>query len=73
MLTVDDPRHGTDLGYQAGCRELCCRVAHSEYNARKKAERIALGIPERVHGTPNGYKNYDCRCDRCQIASLKGT
>lgn len=73
MLTVDDERHGTDQGYQAGCRQDCCRRAHSEYNARKKAERIARGIPERVHGTRNGYVNYGCRCDRCQIASLKAT
>ena len=67
------PEHGTDQGYQAGCRLECCRTAHREYNARKKAERIARGIPLRVHGTRNGYVNYGCRCDRCKIASLKAT
>lgn len=73
MLAVDDERHGTDQGYQAGCRLACCRNAHAQYNAAKKAERIARGIPERVHGTRNGYVNYGCRCDACQIASLKAT
>lgn len=68
-LTSNDPRHGTERGYCAGCRESCCRVAHARYNAVKKAERIARGVPDHVHGTPNGYANYACRCDACQIAT----
>lgn len=26
--TPDDPRHGKNTGYNAGCREACCRKAH---------------------------------------------
>ena len=71
ILPPDDPRHGLDIGYQAGCRQECCRDAHRVYNARKKAERIARGIPEQLHGTANCYNNYACRCTKCQIAALK--
>jgi hypothetical protein len=66
----EDSRHGTEAGYAAGCREFCCRKGHADYNAQKKAERIARGIPEDVHGTPNGYNNYSCHCDACQIGML---
>lgn len=65
-----DPRHGTERGYSAGCRESCCREAHRIYSAEKKQARIARGIPDYAHGTLNGYVNYDCRCDKCQIASI---
>lgn len=27
-IAPDDPRHGTDPGYNAGCRSDCCRHAH---------------------------------------------
>lgn len=27
MIKPDDPRHGLPTGYNAGCRESCCRVA----------------------------------------------
>lgn len=70
-LRATDVRHGQESGYAAGCRLACCRAAHTVYTKMKKAERIARGIPERVHGTPNGYNNYNCRCDACQIAMLK--
>lgn len=70
-IAADDPRHGHERGYAAGCRQECCRRAHTLYTRAKKAERIARGIPEQVHGTPNGYNNYDCRCTPCQIAMLK--
>jgi hypothetical protein len=71
LLTQDDERHGTERGYAAGCRLDCCRVAHTQYTKMTKVKRIARGIPERVHGTANGYNNYECRCDACQIAMLK--
>ena len=30
-LPVDDPRHGDNAGYNAGCREECCKRAHARY------------------------------------------
>ena len=71
MITEYDPRHNTENGYQAGCRQECCRVAHRLYAAERKRARIAAGIPDVIHGTANGYTNWDCRCDRCQVAALK--
>jgi hypothetical protein len=37
-VTTDDPRHGTKAGYEAGCRELCCRRANMRYS---KALRLS--------------------------------
>ena len=70
-LRDDDPRHGSNRGYQAGCRKFCCRLAHAAYNAERKMARGAQGVPEHVHGTRNGYVNYSCHCDRCQVASIR--
>ena len=33
-MTADDPRHGTNAGYNAGCRQPCCRQAHAAYRRR---------------------------------------
>lgn len=30
-IAPDDPRHGTNQGYNAGCHEYCCRQAHKVY------------------------------------------
>lgn len=35
-MTPDDPRHGTNRGYNAGCRDLCCRAAHAAYKKRNR-------------------------------------
>jgi hypothetical protein len=29
VIGHDDPRHGSDAGYYAGCHEDCCRTAHA--------------------------------------------
>lgn len=31
MLSPNDPRHGTKAGYEAGCRDTCCRKAQARY------------------------------------------
>jgi hypothetical protein len=33
-VSPDDPRHGTNAGYSAGCRDACCRLAHNAYRRR---------------------------------------
>lgn len=68
----DDPRHGTERGYQAGCKNFCCRKGHADYNAARRKARAARETPEHVHGTRNGYSNYGCHCPRCQVGSLQG-
>jgi hypothetical protein len=70
-MREDDPRHGSENGYSAGCRQFCCRLAHTQYNAERKRIRKANGIPEHVHGTPNGYVNFDCRCGPCKDCGSK--
>ena len=30
-VNPQDPRHGTNAGYVAGCRDTCCRQAHATY------------------------------------------
>lgn len=44
MIATDDPRHGTNAGYCAGCREDCCRAAIADF-ARNRRARIYLGGP----------------------------
>lgn len=52
MMRPGDPRHGTDRGYGAGCREACCRAGHA---ARRMQDRTrprplvdALGTQRRI-------------------------
>lgn len=44
-----------------------------EYNKKRIAKFRANPelIPERVHGTQNGYTNYGCRCSECRSAWAK--
>lgn len=35
MIAADDPRHGTNPGYNAGCRQPCCKHAHMVYKKRR--------------------------------------
>lgn len=41
-MTPDDPRHGKNSGYVAGCREGCCRVARTRA-AKRRALRLLAG------------------------------
>lgn len=56
-MQTTDPRHGQNAGYQAGCREACCKTAHASTMAmrRKRAyitgassSRSALGTQRRI-------------------------
>jgi hypothetical protein len=38
-VTPDDPRHASTAGYNAGCRELCCRRAAARYERRRTIRR----------------------------------
>jgi len=40
-MTPDDPRHGQTRGYQAGCREQCCRDARSKHENLRKMSAAA--------------------------------
>lgn len=40
MMTDDDPRHGTNAGYQAGCRQYCCREASRKRRAEARKQNI---------------------------------
>lgn len=50
-LTFDDPRHGTTRGHAAGCRELCCRRARNDDEARRRKYRQVLGITRTLDAT----------------------
>lgn len=39
QILSDDPRHGTNAGYIAGCREECCRTAQAAYRRSLRASR----------------------------------
>lgn len=38
-MTPDDPRHGQNRGYTAGCREACCREAHTRHMHQWRSRR----------------------------------
>lgn len=51
-MTPDDPRHGQNRGYVAGCRDSCCRQAHmvemKRYRLTGKRKVPAFGAQRRV-------------------------
>lgn len=57
-MSPDDPRHGTNPGYNAGCREFCCRRAHANYRKRLEWDNLrglprivpAIGVRRRIEG-----------------------
>lgn len=60
--------HGTVYCYRKGCRCKKCIAANYRTN-QKWRQKVAGGpVPERAHGTTNGYKVYGCRCDPCRKA-----
>lgn len=44
MIPPSDPRHGTNAGYGAGCRDQCCRDAHAAYKRTLWRRRYALRV-----------------------------
>ena len=59
-------RHGTNAGYQRGCKCAGCRAANAARQRELCARRAAAGVPV-PHGR-TGYVNYECRCDACADA-----
>jgi hypothetical protein len=50
------------------CRCAVCRQAHREKSQEEKQRRLGEAVPDRVHGTLNGYNYYACRCTACCLA-----
>lgn len=46
-MLPDDPRHGEPAGYDAGCRNACCRAAAAAYERQRRYDAI-LGRPART-------------------------
>lgn len=66
-LPSDDPRHGTNAGYIAGCRCEQCKQGNRDYRAAQK-ERGLPDVDDPRHGTVGGFTNYHCRCEPCRDA-----
>jgi len=45
-----------------------CKTCRREGAYANRRRRGTSPIPDRVHGTTNGYTNYACRCDACRVA-----
>lgn len=44
-ITPDDPRHGKQSGYAAGCHEACCRRPHATYRRSLDVRTYLAGGP----------------------------
>lgn len=42
-VSPDDPRHGSRIGYNAGCHEACCLTPHTAYQKRSRLRRLREG------------------------------
>ena len=63
--------HGTTSMYARGCRCRQCRDARNQYDRHRRRVRSRLGPPKAVHGTPEGFRLWGCRCDSCVFAAEK--
>ncbi len=51
-MTPDDPRHGQNRGYIAGCREACCRRAHAQNHKNQRTRKYLARVDSlRTDGT----------------------
>lgn len=60
-------KHGTMSKYRQGCSCDKCRAANKARCDELKEQRLQRPIPRRVHGSLNGYNNYNCRCAKCVV------
>lgn len=61
--------HGSYGGYSNHrCRCEGCTVANREYQAKRRMERYAEGVPSTVVHNANTYTNWGCRCATCSDA-----
>lgn len=43
-MNADDPRHGRNRGYIAGCREACCRAAHARHHKNQRTRKYLARV-----------------------------
>lgn len=43
-IAPNDPRHGRNRGYVAGCHEACCRAAHAEHHKGQRTRRYLARV-----------------------------
>jgi DNA-binding CsgD family transcriptional regulator len=62
--------HGTFLSYQRGCTCQPCKDANTASARKQKERRLLKDMPEELHGTDTGYRNWGCQCPRCKEAGM---
>lgn len=69
MICPPEHKHGATSTCYTGhkCRCVNCTSARTRYY-NTWAEANSSAIPNRVHGSQNGYANYKCRCTDCKRA-----
>lgn len=63
--------HGTFLSYQRGCTCQPCKDANTAQARAQKEKRLSKEIPEELHGTDTGYRNWGCKCKPCLEAGVR--